>query len=70
MEDLNNEKIYEGELKQGKPSGFGKLKINNWEFYVEFNDGKLITNIKEIMRKEKKGERINKNLEDEDLSKF
>ena len=70
MEDLNNEKIYEGEFKKGKPSGFGKLKINNWEFYVEFNDGKLITNIKEIMRKEKKGEMINKNLEDEDLSKF
>ena len=66
----NNGKIYEGEFKKGKPSGFGKLKINNWEFYVEFNDGKLITNIKEIMRKEKKGEMINKNLEDEDLSKF
>ena len=39
-------RIFEGEFKKGKPHGFGKLKIGNMEFKVEFNNGKLVTNIK------------------------
>ena len=65
-----NGKIYEGQFKNGRPSGFGKLKTGNWEFDVEFLDGKLVTNIKEIMRKEKKAEMENKKIDDDDISKI
>jgi hypothetical protein len=65
-----NGKIFEGQFKNGRPSGFGKLKTGNWEFDVQFLDGKLITNIKEIMRKEKKAEMENKKIDDDDISKL
>ena len=47
----SNGRIFEGQFKKGKPHGFGKLKIGNMEFKVEFNNGKLVTNIKEKMMK-------------------
>lgn len=43
-----NGKTYEGEFKNGKPDGAGKLKANRKEMEVEFKDGRLITNIKDI----------------------
>ena len=43
-----NGKTYEGEFKNGKPDGVGKLKANRKEMEVEFKDGRLITNIKDI----------------------
>ena len=62
----SNGRIFEGQFKKGKPHGFGKLKIGNLEFKVEFNNGKLVTNIKELM---KMGKEINnKNKEDFDLN--
>ncbi len=61
-----NGRIYEGQFKRGKPHGLGKLKIGNMEFKVEFKDGKLNTNIRELIKlgKEIKG----KNNEDFDLN--
>jgi hypothetical protein len=62
----SNGRIFEGQFKKGKPHGFGKLKIGNMEFKVEFNNGKLVTNIKELM---KMGKEIkNKNNEYFDLN--
>ena len=62
----SNGRIFEGQFKKGKPHGFGKLKIGNLEFKVEFNNGKLVTNIKELMKMGK--ESNNKNNEDFDLN--
>jgi hypothetical protein len=47
-----NGRIFEGQFKGGKPNGFGKLIIGNMEFNVQFKDGKLVTNIKELIRKD------------------
>ena len=62
----SNGRIFEGQFKKGKPHGFGKLKIGNMEFKVEFNNGKLVTNIKELMKMGK--ENKNKINEDFDLN--
>ena len=43
-----NGKIYEGEFKNGKPDGVGKLKTHKRDLDVEFKDGRLITNVKEL----------------------
>ena len=43
-----NGKIYEGEFKNGKPDGIGKLKTHKRDLDVEFKDGRLITNVKEL----------------------
>jgi hypothetical protein len=59
-----NGKIFEGQFKKGKPNGFGKLKTATRELDVEFKDGKLITNIKDVLQKEKEREIKNKIVED------
>ena len=59
-----NGKIFEGQFKKGKPNGFGKLKTATRELDVEFKDGKLVTNIKDVLQKEKEREIKNKIVED------
>ena len=54
-----NGRIFEGQFKNGKPNGFGKLIIGKNEFKVEFKDGRLVTNIKELMNKKKEGDNLN-----------
>lgn len=44
-----NGKVYEGQFKKGRPSGFGKLKTGGKIVNVQFEDGKLLTNLKEVM---------------------
>ena len=61
-----NGKIFEGQFKKGKPNGFGKLKTATRELDVEFKDGKLVTNIKDVLQKEKEREIKNKIVEDND----
>ena len=54
-----NGKIFEGQFKNGKPNGFGKLIIGKNEFKVEFKDGRLVTNIKELKNKKKENDNLN-----------
>ena len=54
-----NGRIFEGQFKNGKPNGFGKLIIGKNEFKVEFKDGRLVTNIKELKNKKKENDNLN-----------
>ena len=63
-----NGKVFEGQFKRGKPSGFGKLKTSNREIDVEFKDGKLLTNIRDVIQKQKEKELNNKNVEDQEVN--
>ena len=62
-----NGKIFEGQFKKGRPDGLGKLITGNKELNVEFKDGKLVTNIKEMIKKDKEKESEIKNNEDDDI---
>ena len=63
-----NGKVFEGQFKKGRPDGFGKLITGNKELNVEFKDGKLVTNIKEMLKKEKEKENEIKNDEDDEIN--
>ena len=63
-----NGKIFEGQFKKGRPDGLGKLITGNKEVNVEFKDGKLVTNIKEMIMKDKEKENKIKNNEDDDFN--
>ena len=56
-----NGRIFEGQFKNGKPNGFGKLIIGKDQFKVEFKDGRLVTNIKDLIMKK------NDNLSNQNL---
>ena len=49
-----NGKVFEGPFRKGRPNGIGKLRTNNREVDVEFKEGKLITNIKDVLQHELK----------------
>ena len=46
--------MFEGPFRKGRPNGIGKLRTNNREVDVEFKEGKLITNIKDVLQHELK----------------
>ena len=47
-----NGKVFEGPFRKGRPNGIGKLKTGNREIEVEFKEGQLITNIKDVLQNE------------------
>jgi hypothetical protein len=47
-----NGKVFEGPFFKGRPNGIGILKMGECEVEVEFQEGKLITDIKDVLKRE------------------
>ena len=47
-------RIFKGPFTKGKPNGKGILIINDIELEVEFNKGKILGNVKEMIAQQRK----------------